>query len=260
MILLKTRSVCLITNAGPLAFFYTKTNFSSNTTSLQSCCSWTLSDSSDDEAEAREQDAPSLACEIGSPTSLPIPQSLFASPSAVLYDRVVTGSPCEPPNGAALMGTSSPRSYSVALLGKTLQPTASIPPPTAVVDLARQPEGGFHLDLHLTPAGVGCKVVKGPLCTRSVASGGSARQFVNFDKKMYVMPAYAKGCQQLLQVGTSGLVAALYSIHSWLLQCASARTDLRCCVHEPPTPPPLPTPLHLLLSGTSACKRRLWAE
>ena len=94
------------------------------------------SESSKTEAEALEKGPPSqLACDIGSPTSLPNPQSLVASPHDVHYDLVVTGSHCELPNGAAPMG--SPRSYSAALLGEAFNPS----PPTAVVDPVRQPEG-----------------------------------------------------------------------------------------------------------------------
>jgi hypothetical protein len=51
------------------------------------------SESGEDEAEALTKGAPSqLACDIGSLTSLPIPQRLFASPPAVPHDRVATGS------------------------------------------------------------------------------------------------------------------------------------------------------------------------
>jgi hypothetical protein len=90
------------------------------------------SEAGDDDEEARNKGASFRARDFGSPTLLPTPQRLF-SPSAVLYDRVATGSHCEPPNGAALKGTPSPRSYSAAHLGATLNTS----PPTAVVDSAR---------------------------------------------------------------------------------------------------------------------------
>ena len=60
-----------------------------------------------------------LACNSGSPTSLPNPQSLFVSPPAVPHDRVATGSHCELTKGAAPVSTPSPRSSSAALLGET---------------------------------------------------------------------------------------------------------------------------------------------
>jgi hypothetical protein len=68
--------------------------------------------------------------------ALPHPQSLFASPPAALCDRVATGSHCGPLNGAAPRGTPSPRSYSAALLGETLNTSS----PTAVVEPIRQPD------------------------------------------------------------------------------------------------------------------------
>jgi hypothetical protein len=103
------------------------------------------SEAGEDDEEAWNKGAPSRARDIGSPTLLPTPQRLF-SPSAVLYDRVATGSHCEPPSGAALIGTPSPRSYSAALSGATLNTS----PPTAVVDSVRQPEGGFQTPTRYT--------------------------------------------------------------------------------------------------------------
>ena len=95
------------------------------------------SDSDEDITEVMDKGPPaSTARDLGSPPSLPNPQSLFASPSAALYDRVATGSHCEPLNGAAPRGTPSPRSYSAALLGETLN-TSSL---TAVVESIRQPD------------------------------------------------------------------------------------------------------------------------
>ena len=75
-----------------------------------------------------------LSDEDTTEVALPHPQTLFASPSAAFYDRGATGSHCESPNGAALRGTPSPRPYSAALLGETLNTS-----PTAVVDI-RQPD------------------------------------------------------------------------------------------------------------------------
>ena len=78
-------------------------------------------------------------------TCLPLPPMSCVT----VYHRVATGSrlrladtgsPCEPPNGAAPRGTPSPRSYSAALLGETLNTSS----PTAVVESIRQPESDLQ--------------------------------------------------------------------------------------------------------------------